>query len=699
VSALALLAILAGTLSALALPSAALATEPCPNEQLRAQSNSTQLPDCRAYELVTSVNKLGNGLGQPDDPAALSGVALDGQHVVYTSNGAFGEPPNGLGGFYEATRTSGGWVTTPATLPPGTDHPGLNNVPGALDGVTPDFSLLFFDTPNAIDPNDQNASLDVYAFKVADGSTSWISQNGAVETAPVPSTYVGSSADGNHVLFATTQQLTASDNAQVAGEALYDRSSGQTTLVSIKTNGALTSACGATIGDVQVVKEEEGTLNKEPPETYNAVSSDGSRIFFESPDPAGNGDPSCSPAHGGTQPVELYLRANASTTTEISLSQKTGSVGTPAPGGATFQGATPDGSRAFFTSPDQLTDDPAAVSGGLYVYDSGSGVLTFIAPGQVYTDSIGDPLISGDGSQVYFTGSVPGNGPAGTNLYLWNAGQISFISPNPQRVSFGATPPEAHLSGDGLTLAFTAANNLTGFDSLGHYEVYVYRAATGALSCISCDPNGGAPTGNATFFGNATFASNLVSQDVSNDGTRVFFASPDRLLPQATNGLYNIYEYEGGALHLLNDGNSPYQSWLVGASADGRDVIFATNASLVSQDQDGGDADFYDARIGGGLPYVSPATGCSGDSCQGQPSLAPAFPSASSVSYPAGENLAAPVAKPTARQLTRAQKLTNALKACRAKYRKRKRRHCETQARHRYGSTPKARHSTHRRAR
>ena len=571
-----------------------------------------------------------------------------------------------------------------------------------MRGVTPDFSSLFFSTGNAIDPNDQNSSLDVYAFHVPDRSTSWISQNGALESAPVPSTYVGSSADGTHVLFDTTQQLTTGDSARLAGRALYDRSGGQTTLVGVKTNGAPTSACGATIGDVGV--------NFAPPEASNAVAADGSRIFFESPDPAGSGDPSCSPAKGGTQPVELYLRADASTTTEISVSQRTGSVGIPAPGGATFQGATPDGSQVFFTSPDQLTDDAASASAreeNLYRYDVGSGALTFIVRGTrnvntlsvVYTDSIGDPLISGDGSQVYFTGSVPGNGPAGINLYLWNASQISFISPNPEHVASGGTPLEAHLSGDGLTLAFTAANNLTGFDSHGHYEVYLYRATTGTLSCISCDPNGGAPIDNATFFGNGDLASNLVSQNVSNDGRRVFFASADALLPQATNGLYNVYEYEDGVLRLLNDGNGSDQAWLVGASADGRDVIFATNASLVPGDRDGGDADFYDARIGGGFPYVPPAAGCGGDSCQGGPSVAATLLSPSSVSFPAGEAFAPLAAKPAAKQLTRAQKLTHALKACRAKHNKHKRRGCEAQARKKYGSTRKASHSNHRRAR
>jgi hypothetical protein len=640
------------------------------------------LPDGRAYELVTSVDKLGGTIGQEGKLGSGSGVSFDGQHVIYTSDNAFGNPPNGLAGEYEATRTAGGWTTTPATLPPGTDHPSVGNVPPALNGVTPDFSTLFFDVGNAIDPNDQNSSEDVYAFHVPDRSTTWVSQNGTVATAHVASIYVGSSADANHVLFDTPQQLTADDSGQVAGQALYDRTGGRTVLVGVNSDGSLTSACGATAGDVRV--GFGGTLEHILPERSNAVSSDGSRIFFESPDPQGSGDPSCSAAQGGTQPVELYVRVNASTTTEISLSQKTGAVGTPAAHGATFQGATRDGSTVFFASQDQLTDDPAAASGGLYRYDLGAGVLTLIAPSvqEPLADSIGDPMISSDASHVYFTGSVPGNGPAGNNLYVWSSGQISFISPAPAPQTHGPSGPEARLSGDGLTLTFTAANNLTGFDSEGFYEVYVYHAATGTLSCVSCDPNEGRPAGNATFFGDGSFPSSLVSQNVSNDGGRVFFASPDRLLPQATNGLYNVYEYEVGTLHLLDDGSAPFQSWLVGASADGRDVVFATDASLLPQDRDGGQADLYDARIGGGFPELTPPAPCHGEACKPPPSAPPVDETPGSATFNGPGNQTA--SDTAAKSLTRSQRLARALRACRRKPR-RERPACRRRAQIRYG--------------
>jgi hypothetical protein len=620
------------------------------------------LPDGRAYELVTSVDTAGNDIGQTNLPIFDSAISAEGDHVIYTSEGAFADAPNGLGGHYVATRTRDGWVTTPAALPPGAGFVGVQDLPD-LQGITPDFSTLFYSTPAAIEPNDRNASVDVYAFHLQDGSASWISQNGALETAAFASTYVGSSADGNHVLFDTPQQLTPSDAGQLAGQALYDRSDGHTTLVGVNTDGSLTSTCGATVGNVKAVLS--GTALAPVPAYSYAVSADGSRVFFESPDPQGSGDASCSPGQGGTQPVQLYLREDGARTTEISLSQKAGSVGTPAKDGATFQGATPDGSQVFFRSPDQLTDDPAAASGGLYRYEVARRTLTFIAggPGTVYTDRGGDPLISSDGSRVYLLASVAGNGPPGVNLYLWDDGRISVISPAPAPQTHGPSAPDASFSGDGLTLAFTAANDLTGFESHGFYEVYVYRATTRTLTCISCEGNGVAPSGNATFFGDGRHESNLATRLVSEDGSRVFFASPERLLPQATNGLYNVYEWEaagrgscdaaardGGCLFLLSDGNGSDQAWLVGASADGRDVLFATNASLVPQDQDGGDTDLYDARADGGFPGGSPVTQCDGDSCRSAPAAQPDMPSIGSITF-SGPGDATPSVQSTAATL------------------------------------------------
>jgi hypothetical protein len=667
------------------------------------------LPDGRAYELV-SPSDHGSGSISPEVPAA---VAADGQHVLYQSAtvGSFGDANNSIQVEYLATRGSGGWRSTSVSnlVPP---HPHLFDGEVALDGSA-DFSTLFYnmDPRTSGDANDQNNSQDVYE-RAADGSYVWVSQNGGLSTGPVPSSYAGNSADGRHALFQTAQALTPDDAGQAAGEALYDRVAGHTLLVGVNTDGSLTSACGAVLGD--------GFTSS--PSQANAVSSDGARIFFESPDPAGSGDASCPPAAGGTQPVEVYVRENAADTVQISRSQKTGAGGLPAPNGATYQGASSDGSRAFFTSPDQLTDDASAALGGLYGYDLNTGLLTFIGRGAPLRSVALRLMISSDGSRVYFTGEVPGVGPDnsanGGSLYLWDAGRISYIAPAPTENAGDNVPRDAGVSADGSTLAFTTTGSLTGYDARGHTEIYVYRSSEGSLVCVTCDPTGAPPRGSGPML--ALNAGRFLAggQSVSADGRIVFFDTPTALVAQDTNTGANpacglttqgdghantgcdVYEYEDGTVHLLSRGTG-YPSFLVGASAEGRDVIIETADSLTPLDQNNGQVDLYDVRIGGGFPSDVATAPCEGDACQGPLTVAPPTSTVASATFAGPGNLIASVARPAApkpKRPTRSQELAMALKACGRKLAGGKRAACIKHARKRYGVKPGANKTARRRA-
>jgi hypothetical protein len=684
---------LAAIVAAAVLSPAPASAESCPNERLRGENGSTQLPDCRAYELVTPADKLGGSV----EVASAGGAAVssDGSHVLYFSGSPVGEQSEGVWGSYEAARTNGSWSSTSVSFASGHEHPNIEAADESLPvGGPPDLSILFYDTGAF----KLSVASGVYA-RNADGSFVVISQG---ETGMA--SYVGSSSDGSHAVFEGSAVVTSPSGGVGGVEggvlSLYDRSGGRTLPVGVDASGAPTSTCGSILAGTN--EQHIGKLQplRHPNIFRDAVSAGGSRIFFESPDPNGHvfsSEPSC----GDTG--EVYVREDAATTREISMSQKTGSVGAPAPHGAVFQGASADGARVVFASLDQLTDDPAAANGGLYEYDLERGTLTFIAKGAVFgSHDQFYPQISEDGTHVYFLGEVPGNGPAGqTSLYLWDDGRTSFVSPAPAAGSGAGTGVQGRLSADGSTLAFTSASNLTSYDSHGAVEVYVYKTGAGSLVCVSCDSAGAAPRGDAEFYGSLARSAGIPSGNVTVDGGRVFFDSPDPLLPAAMNGLYNVYEYENGVLHLLSDGNGPYSSRLVGASRDGADVIIQTDDSLVPQDQDNGNGDLYDVRIGGGFPYTPPG-GCSGDPCQGQPALAPVLSSASSSSYLPGENLAPPIAAPALKPPDRGQKLVRALRACRAKHGRhrradrRARAACEAHARQKYGSGHKAKRTARR---
>ena len=604
----------------------------CPNERLREENNSTALPDCRAYELVTPSEKDGNGVGLPkEQPDAF--VAAGGGRVEYApdTTGSFGDATNALSGRFVASRGPGGWESTYVALPTSA-HPELSDAAVAV-GASGDLSRIFYQTTTSLDPLDQNNATDVYA-RNADRSVSWISQNGTVSTAPVSSEFAAASNDGSHALFQTTQTLTPPAQSLHAGNELYERIGEETNLVAVRTDGSLISACGAIAGSGRS-ETYGGTL-------AGSISGDGSRVFFESPDPRGSGDPSCSPAQGGTQPVELYVRQDGSSTTEISLSQRASTVGTPAPDGVTFRGAASDGSRVLFTSPDLLTGDAALQPGeleALYAYDLGTGALEFIASGVPMTARGGSPMISADATHIYLLGSVPGKGPSGRGLYLWDQGTVSYISPAPVEQAEASTqvPLDARASADGSALAFTAAQNLTGYDSQGRAEIYLYRASDSSLVCISCDPTGSTPPSAlwpyaAPDFGGAVEVDpgRALSQAVTSDGNAVFFETPIPLVARDTNiGPYpscvhlasifttgcDVYEYENGSVHLVSSGTGA-SSHLVGISSDGSDVIINTTNALVPEDRDGGYGNLFDARVGGGFSFARPAAPCAGEGCR-----------------------------------------------------------------------------------
>jgi hypothetical protein len=217
------------------------------------------------------------------------------------------------------------------------------------------------------------------------------------------------------------------------------------------------------------------------------------------------------------------------------------------------------------------------------------------------------------------------------------------------------------------------------------------------------------------------------------DGEYIIFVTAEKLQKNDENHAPDVYEWHcpspctgRGEVHLISDGRdalgvAPREGVSgvvtkaaevadsVGMSASGSDIFFSTPVPLVQEDTDVL-GDIYDARIDGG--FVAPTeASCAGEGCQGSPSLLPSFPPAASSTSPAAGNLTSPsitVApftepRPRAKELTRAQRLARALKACRGKPKK-KRAACESQARKRYGSKARARNthrgkSTHRRGR
>jgi hypothetical protein len=457
--------------------------------------------------------------------------------------------------------------------------------------------------------------------------------------------------------------------------------------------------------------------------TPHTISADGTRIFFTAnPSGCGTGTFTCG---------ELYMRSNSgtpsATTVQLNASERTDCAdhdpcnGTSEPDPthdtAAYWDASTDGTRIFFTTREALTDNaPIGTDSKLYMYDASlpdtdPHNLTLLnvdnEPGGG-ASAVGLVGASNDGHYVYFVngGQLVSGKPlfAGFGFFLWHDSQISYVG---KLAGLGDIPDDvtsangvltfvkqARVSADGRAMLFSSIGGdgllSPPYDHGNHRELYVYRADTGKLSCASCNPSGAPGTTDAstvvrTSTGGSSTSTHM-NRAISDDGRYVFFSTAEALVPADSNGKSDAYEYntETGQVSLLSSGKDPGDSYFMDASASGDDAFILTRQQLSKWDTDL-NYDVYDVRVNGGFPEPSaPVAGCSGDGCQGAQAPAPAFDAPSSSSFTGAGNpssIQSSVSKPA----SRGQLLAKALRVCRKKHARGRRRRCEADARHRYG--------------
>jgi hypothetical protein len=555
----------------------------------------------------------------------------------------------------------------------------------------------------------------------------------------------------NHALAPGAEEQDKGSNALYestgAGECTIETTN--CTLINVQSNGELVSRCGAVLGlgtfslgvpfepESPAGNGTEGTSGK----IHNAVSADGSRVIFTAPDPfAVNDGPGCwgGLASPQTNPPQLYTRSHG-TTIEVSAPE----AGAPEVGGryiAKYVGASEDGSRIFFVSEAELTkSDEGIHDSELYEWRAEgvksatgpctetTGCLTRVSAGEAGSPAatagsgvFAVPQVSAEGSAVYFlaqgqlTATQP-PAPAGElNVYYYDtttstttyvATVSSFDWTRTNGIKQGAygvgfDPREDwYTTPDGRYLLFGSTLKLTSQPDPGGLQLYRYQAQSaelpsGELQCVSCAPEGIQPVPNPS---SGFSRSALETPDaepvsaMSNDGSYVFFDTAQALVPQDTNGTLDVYEWHEGTVSLISSGQDSTPSYFLGASPDGSNVFFGTHARLVPQDTDTA-GDLYDARICTTEdPCIKPPPGettqCEGAACQNPPPPL-AAPTPMTLTLASSGNLTGKALNQP-RSLTRAQRLSRALVACR-KGPKRKRGSCEKQARKRYGPKSKA---------
>ena len=428
---------------------------------------------------------------------------------------------------------------------------------------------------------------------------------------------------------------------------------------------------------------------------FPAVSADGSHILMST---ATEASPYCRKDERGPcpsyleDPLHLYMRLDDAVTFEI------------ANGAAVnFVDMTPDGSRVYFTSAQQLLPQDHDTSVDLYMWSAEKAEhqeepLTLLSTGtnanagntdacsatwikkcgvQPYSDyayswlplrggnGSSDTSVAPDNGDIYFYSPERLDGNLGVlgdyNLYDFREGRPHFVAAFPDVHACGpenvgrevedicsegpiarlqVSPNDAHAS-------FLTGARLTPYDNAGHLEMYSYTTATGNLVCDSCRPDGKSPTSDAAASQDGLF--------MTNDG-RTFFSTKEPLVPQDTNEAVDVYEYALGRPQLITLGTGvggpttkfdvfgnpppPSQAGLVGVSADGTDVYLATYDSLVPEDHNGNFLRFYDARTNGGFPIAPPRQPCAAaEECHGPGTEAPVLPTSGTTAGLTGGNV------------------------------------------------------------
>jgi hypothetical protein len=724
--------------SASAPPASALT---CANAQFRS-GPSESLPDCRAYEQVSPVEKGGQDavvLQQVLPAQAAACEAAEPCAIAYMNVGAAfaGSAGNEYPNAYLAARNPGGWQTTPLS-PPTAQAPASSN-PKLSYAFSEDLSETVIRVP--LQQLTEGAPAGVYNLYLRQPSGAY-SLLTSVDPAEPPQAgcgrcfesqdvpvFAGASSDFSHVIFEANDSLVA--GAPGGGvQNLYEAVTGQVRLVGVLPDGTI-AAGGATPGaGIEVSTGHAHDLE-------HAISQDGSHVLFEAkadgglPDEQQLGDTELYDRIDGTETVEVSAPAPGA---QPSSCETEKGVCDPQP--AQFWAASADGSVVYFTSKAALTKnsytgpEPGNPGNDLYRYEVASRTLTDITPDA--EDANGASVLgvvgaSENGSYVYFVadGSLAEGAVASQpNLYVWHEeadGQSSmhFIAtlaapseteqenielmfqgrgfPYDSDLEDWTTWPtesQGYLTPDGAHIAFMSVEPLTGYDNLDEageavHEVFEYNAESGQLACASCDPGGAPPVGSAFIgarLGERASTAFHQPRTLSNDGSRLLFSSPDAL-DGVGGGTNKVFEYEDGTIQLISGNESGGEAVFLDASASGDDVFFATRERLASTDTDEL-LDVYDARVDGGLPEDSPPSSCEGSACAETPTQTPPLTTPISATFVGMGNLVPPPSKPHAK-LTRKQLLARALARCRKVKGSKRRSECVARAKRRYGQRPK----------
>ncbi len=689
------------TLTAPAPPTGEGAGAACPNEAFRT-GLSARLPDCRAYEQLTPVDKEGAqepfNYGQVVGGGALL-VGEDGQSAAFEVQGVdWGRGPGAGQSPYLFSRLGGGgWSLSAGAPQPQT---GVSKVEPQV--YSADLTELAFQSQYST--SQAGTSPDVeYGVGPVGGPYAMVASvpRGDVSFGGEANGWIASSADFSKLVLATQDRTLIGVEPLVTktGSDLYEyTTAGGLSQLNVDNEGVTIGTCGATLAH----GFEEGAQYHGDSGPYS-LSADGSRVFFEA-----------IPMSNCSEAKHLYMRVNGTETVDLgayrflAASETGGEVLLESVSGEVHEvllyNTVTATAAKLFTTHTTFSDG----AGELHVSSVGVHLTAlYFASRELLTPEA--PQASEPAEDIYrydirgrslrfVVQATPRNGaeliqsvsPDGRYAYL-NTGAVAGVPGG------AAVPGGGKIGGSVATLESTV-------------QVYRYDSTENVIECVSCASSSD-PEPKLPAFLNGEDGLPLINgglpdyKVISTNGDFAFFTTPAALVPQdidqeipiepagagnnhqgygdaagTTSPSSDVYEWRKdgvsgctqlqGCLALITSGRGGYLNLLLGTSSyvnahgetvEGGNVFIYTRSQLLPQDQDTS-GDVYDARIDGGFAPPPPRpTECEADACSTPPG-APSDATPSSLTFTGSGNLPpaagaskAPVKK-TAKKKVKAKK-------------------------------------------
>jgi hypothetical protein len=640
----------------------------CPNSDLRQQTGSAYLPDCRAYELVSSSNANGTLLypGGPTSPSPSP------SRLAYT--GAFAALPEANetigtnGDLYVATRTPQRWITHYVGLP--------GNVTGCMGGpptnpeshsahaekiqdwvLTDTAMSRFLDFDLGPGSNcylsgngtgDASEDLDLasnagYLWNAEGQLLDHLPSNlgtvpGAAEALACPNVEgighyqfchgeVSASGDLTHVVFSSNNLSFAEPGAApgltTAPGSAYDDNlaTGEVKLIS-KLPGGQDIPQDQTYANAEFPCEGTFFGGTPCPQRefirFPAVSTDGSHILMST---ATESTPFCRRANSKVvcprftdTPLHLYLSVDDGPAIEISRSEVSHESAA-----VDYVGTTPDVSKVYFTSKEHLTaDNPGHGGASLYMWseegEKNGHPLTLISKA-----APGSPPGAGDTAscsaeptlQYDDTGNAIGEEPWTQECGVVTYSGWSYANANGSIGGNGHT--DSGLAANG-NIYFYSPEQLDGNRGVpGQQNLYVYRE--GSVQFVASLP----PTRfcGPEVFGERTCADGPIARlEVSPDDAHMALVTAARLTSYENAGHLEMYSYTPATRSIVcdscNPNGKPAKADVLASqnglylTEDGR-TFFSTTEALVPTDTNRGE-DVYEF-VEGHPQLITPGTG------------------------------------------------------------------------------------------